>query len=192
MAVQPWESTQRHSELLEVGSFILHTFSHNLFFFLNKRTRLAMGCGDTDGNLEKSFCQNFSRRKLSDERLDDVRGEHPGAQWGRQGLLLRCPGHTAQESFPVRDRRGATTEDDGEQAGCSHQHSPVLPLRGPGINGAKTRCPEETATSISDPSLVRKRMAFLTNTRTKLNESHWLSKVHITCSSGDHIFQTWN
>ena len=36
MAVQPWESTQRHSELLEVGSFILHTFSHNLFFFKQK------------------------------------------------------------------------------------------------------------------------------------------------------------
>lgn len=36
-----------------------------------------MGCGDTDGNFEKSFCQNFSRRKLCDERQDDVRGKHP-------------------------------------------------------------------------------------------------------------------
>ena len=175
-----------------MGNFILYTFSHNLFFFLNKRTRLAMGCGDTDGNLEKSFCQTFSRRELSDERLDDVTGEHPGAQWGRQGLLLRCPGHTAKESFPARGRCGGTTEDDGEQAGCSHQHFPVLPLRGPGINGAKPRCPRGDSHQCLNASLVRKRMTFLTNTRTKLNESHWLSKVHITYSSGDHIFQTWN
>ena len=43
-----------------------------------------MGCGDTDGNLEKSFYQNFSPRKLCDERQDDVRGEHPVGRWERQ------------------------------------------------------------------------------------------------------------
>ena len=45
---------------------------------------------------------------------------------------------------------------------------------------------------MSIPSFVRKRMTFLINTRRKLSESHWLSKVYVTCSSGDHSFQTWN
>ena len=84
MVVHQWESAQCHSELLKMVTFILYIFYHNLFFFLNKRTHLAMGCGDTDGNLEKSFYQNFSPRKLCDERQDDVRGEHPVGRWERQ------------------------------------------------------------------------------------------------------------
>ena len=73
MVVPQWESTQCHSEPLKMANFILYLFYHNLFFFFfKKRTHLAMGCGDTDGNLEKSFYQNFSRRKLCDEWQDDV------------------------------------------------------------------------------------------------------------------------
>lgn len=45
--------SQCHSELLKMVNFVLHIIYHNFFFFFNKRTHSAMGCGDTDGNFEK-------------------------------------------------------------------------------------------------------------------------------------------
>ena len=161
------------------------------FFFFNKRTHLAMGCGDTDGNLEKSFYQNFSRRKLCDERQDDVRGQHPADQREWQGLLLGVL-VTAEESSPVRDRGGGVAEDDAHRLGVLTSTSLPSLWGALADTGLRPDVLKERATRISNPSSVRKRMTFLINTRTKLNETHGLSKICITYSSGDHIFQTWN
>ena len=192
MVVPQWESTQCHSEPLKMANFILYIFYHNLFFFFfNKRTHLAMGCGDTDGNLEKSFYQNFSRRKLCDEWQDDVWGQHPADQREWQGLLLGVL-VTAEESSPVRDRGGGVAEDDAHRLGVLTSTSLPSLWGALADTGLRPDALKERATRISNPSSVRKRMTFLINTRTKLNETHGLSKICITYSSGDHIFQTWN
>ena len=104
-------------------------------------------------------------------------------------FLLRCLGHTAKGNIPVWD--------GGEWLRMTMNWPDVLTStslphpQGALEYGAKRSCPKG-ATSISNPSFVRKRMTFLVNTRKRLNESRWLSKLYLTNNSGDHIFQTEN
>ena len=147
-----------------------------------------MGCGDTDGNHEKSFYQNFSRRKLCDERQDDVRGEHPAGQWEWQ---------VSSWVFWSQPRRALQSETEWRNGWGWRRtgwvFSPALPCP-PSEGPWQIRGWDQTPSRREppNPSSVRKRMTFLINKRTKLSESHWLSKVYLTYSSGDHIFQTWN
>lgn len=100
-------------------------------------------------------------------------------------FLLRCLGHTAKGNIPVWDRGEwlrMTTNWLGVLTSTSLPHP-----QGALEHGAKSRRPKG-ATSIPDPSFVRKRMTFLVNTRKRLNESHRLSKLYLTNNSGDHIF----